>query len=176
MTQERPRILAVDKALSPEDFREVSEYAYNASYTYGERDESGYKPTGMVYNLDPECEEDESIVSILHGIVCQKFPDMDGYLLYRAYINCFAPREIANFHQDCEEDEDQITFIFYANQMYNGLNDGGTTEFYLDQKIIAIPPVPNTLLRFTSWVLHRATPLNSEHRFTYALKYRKEDN
>ncbi len=47
-------------------------------------------------------------------------------------------------------------------------------EFYLDDKIIGLPPVPNTLVKFTSWVLHRATPLKSEHRFTYAFKYRKE--
>ena len=176
MTQERPSILAVDKALSPEDFRIVSKFAYDASYCYGERDEETHKPTGMVSDLDPDDAEHDEIVNIFHETIIQKFPDLEGYKLYRAYINCFAPREVANFHKDCEDDEDQITFIFYANQMYNGLNEGGTTEFYLDQKIIAIPPVPNTLLRFTSRILHRATPLNSEHRFTYALKYRKEDN
>jgi hypothetical protein len=176
MTKQRPSILAVDKALSPEDFREVSNFAYNASYTYGETDEEKFKPTGLVSELDPDCEQDTEIVDILNGIVLDKFPELESYELYRAYINCFAPREIANFHQDCEDDEDQITILFYANKMYNGLNDGGTTEFYLDQKIIAIPPIPNTLVKFTSWVLHRATPLVSEHRFTYAFKYRKENN
>jgi len=176
MTKQRPSILLVDKSLSPDNFRTVSEFAYNAAYTYGERDEKDYKPTGMVYNLDPDCAEDNEIVGILHNVICEKFSELIDYELYRAYINCFAPREVANFHKDCSDDEDQITFIFYANAMYNGLNDGGTTEFYLDQKIIAIPPIPNTLLKFTSWVLHRATPLISEHRFTYALKYRKENN
>jgi hypothetical protein len=176
MTQERPSILAVEKSLSPEDFRFVSEFAQNAAFTYGERDDSKHKPTGMVSELCPEDEEHQEIVNIFHNLICQKFTDVVGYSLYRAYINCFAPNEVANFHQDCEDDEDQLTFLFYANSNYNGLNDGGTTEFYLDEKIIAIPPIPNTLVKFTSRILHRATPLNSEHRFTYAFKYRKEDN
>jgi hypothetical protein len=176
MTQERPSILSVNKALSPEDFRFVSEFAYDASYCYGERDESQYKPTGLISELCPDNDKHQEIVDIFHNLICKKFSDLEGYRLYRAYVNCFAPREVANFHQDCDDDQDQITFLFYANTTYNGLNDGGTTEFYLDEKIIAIPPIPNTLVRFTSRVLHRATPLNSEHRFTYAFKYCKEDN
>ena len=96
--------------------------------------------------------------------------------IYRAYINCFAPREIANFHQDCADGYDAVTFIFYGNELYTGLNEGGATEFYLDDKIIAIPPVPNTILKFTAWVWHRATPLKSDHRFTYAFKYCRKDN
>ena len=167
----KPSIVCVDRCLTPDDFRAVSEFAIDAAYTYGEEDDEGLKPTGMVCELDPECDEDDEIVGIFESVIYNKFPELREYKLYRAYINCFAPRETANFHQDCEEGEDQITFIFYANPTYNGLNAGGCTEFYLDDRIIGIPPIPNTLLKFTSWVTHRATPLNSYHRFTYALKY-----
>ena len=102
----KPSIVCVDRSLTPDDFKAVSEFAIDAAYTYGEQDEDRQKPTGMVCELDPEC----------------------------------------------------------------------CTEFYLDDRIIGIPPVPNTLLKFTSWVTHRATPLNSDHRFTYALKYCRENN
>lgn len=128
----------------------------------------------MIHNLEPDDEDDNFVYELLDRVIREKFPEVREYNLYRAYINCFAPREIANFHVDCSEDDDQLTFIFYANKKYNGLNDGGCTEFYLDDKIIGLPPVPNTLVKFTSWVLHRATPLISDHRFTYAFKYRKE--
>ena len=170
----KPSIACADRALDPEAFRFVSEFAYDAPYEYGERDNSLYKPTGMIHNLEPDDEDDKFVYELLDRTIREKFPEVREYDLYRAYINCFAPREIANFHVDCSEDDDQITFIFYANKKYNGLNDGGCTEFYLDEKIIGLPPVPNTLVKFTSWVLHRATPLISDHRFTYAFKYRKE--
>tara|TARA_B100000073_G_scaffold331687_1_gene321373 strand:- start:257 stop:778 length:522 start_codon:yes stop_codon:yes gene_type:complete len=170
----KPSIACVDRALDPEAFRFVSEFAYDAPYEYGERDNALYKPTGMIHNLEPDDEDDNFVYELLDRVIREKFPEVREYNLYRAYINCFAPREIANFHVDCSEDDDQLTFIFYANKKYNGLNDGGCTEFYLDDKIIGLPPVPNTLVKFTSWVLHRATPLISDHRFTYAFKYRKE--
>ena len=172
----KPSIFSIDKALSPEDFREVSEYAYDAEYCYGEQDDASHKPTGLICELDPENESDDAIVGIFEGLIYGKYPEIEEYKLYRAYINCFAPREIANFHKDCGDGDDQITFIFYANKNYAGLNEGGCTEFSLDDKIIGVPPVPNTLLKFTSWILHRATPLNSDHRFTYALKYTKENH
>ena len=38
----------------------------------------------------------------------------------------------------------------------------------------SIPPIPNTLVKFTGWIWHRATPFNTDHRFTYAIKYTKD--
>ena len=171
----KPSIVSIDRALSPDDFREVSQFALDAGYFYGEQDDDDHKPTGLVSDLDPDDEEDDDIFCIFERVIYARFPEIKEYKLYRAYINCFAPKEVANFHKDCDDGVDEVTFIFYANTSYNGLNEGGCTEFYLDEKIIGVPPIPNTLVKFTSWILHRATPLNSEHRFTYAFKYRKED-
>jgi len=176
-TNQRPSISAVDKFFDPEDFRDVVDYAYNSSYTYGESDETYLPPTGLTHEILKEelsCEEEE-ILELFDSKIKDKFPEIENYQLYRAYINCFSPRELAFFHQDCNEDRDDITFLFYANKIYKGLDNGGTTEFYLEDKIIAIPPVPNTLVKFTGWIWHRATPLMQDHRFTYAFKYRKED-
>ena len=178
-------------------FTGSTEFAQKSPYIWGESDAGKLKPTGMIYDimdemigvgeLDngeivPEAErnvsisdKDQYIIDMFDENICSRFPEIEEYELYRAYINCFAPREIANFHQDCADGYDAITFIFYGNELYTGLNDGGATEFYLDDKIIAIPPVPNTLLKFTAWVWHRATPLKSDHRFTYAFKYCRKD-
>tara|TARA_R100000908_G_C3740984_1_gene137568 strand:+ start:730 stop:1251 length:522 start_codon:yes stop_codon:yes gene_type:complete len=172
----KPSIASINRALDAEDFRQVSDFAEEACYSYGERDDDKHKPTGLTCDLDPEEDEDDTIVGIIESLIYARFPEIQDYKLYRAYINCFAPREIANFHVDCDPGEDQVTFIFYANKTYNGLNEGGCTEFFLDEKIIGVPPIPNTLIKFTSSIMHRATPLKSDHRFTYALKYCKENN
>ncbi len=61
----KPSIVCVDRSLTPDDFRAVSEFAMDAAYTYGEEDEEGQKPTGMVCELDPECDEDDSTYEML---------------------------------------------------------------------------------------------------------------
>ena len=57
------------------------------------------KPTGMVCELDPECDKDDEIVGIFESVIYNKFPELQEYKLYRAYINCFASKETAKFLQ-----------------------------------------------------------------------------
>jgi len=179
-TDKKPSIQVVDRFLSPDDFQEVCQFAYSAPYGYGESDMGDLPPTGMACDIfdsdDPSLpDEAEELTDFIHSKIVEKFPEVEkDYQLYRAYINCFAPREVAYFHQDCDDHDDQLTFLFYSNATYKGLNEGGTTEFYLDDKIISLPPIPNTLVKFTSWIWHRATPLVSDHRFSYAFKYRRK--
>lgn len=175
-TSNRPSICVVDKFLSRNNFSNLSEFAEECQYRYGEKDDSTQRPTGMTYDLLTEDtdEEDQDVIDLIHGKILEKFPEMEEYKLDRMYINCFAPRELANFHQDCEEPLDCVTFLLYANPVFKGLDEGGTTEFYLEEKLIAIPPIPNTLVKFTGWIWHRATPYNTDHRFTYAIKYTKD--
>ena len=176
-TNIRPSICVIDKFLPRDDFGQIIDFCQDARYRYGERDQDTMRPTGMTYDIITEDmdAEDNDVIDLLHESIMEKFPEMEeeGYKLYRAYINCFAPRELTNFHQDCDEPIDDITFLLYANPIYKGLDEGGTTEFYLEDKIIAIPPVPNTLVKFTGWIWHRANPLKTDHRFSYALKYSK---
>lgn len=169
--------MVVEKFLSTDDFEYAQEYARNSQYEYGESD-SGGTPTGMTCDILTEdmCDDDKELCDIVHKNICKKFPEMETeYELYRAYVNCFAPRELANFHQDCDEPEDQITFLYYVNDFYAGIDEGGCTEFYLEDKLIGILPIPNSIVKFTGWIWHRATPLKSNHRFTYAFKYCKKD-
>ena len=191
----KPSIEQIDNFF-PRDIAEfVAQYAGDAAYTYGERDNSPEDvldvrdPTGLVhelYNLEhPDLfnrdigkkgsPEDAKLVyeCFIKGIG-NKYPGfLDEYKVYRLYVNCFAPRELANFHQDCYEDADQYTFLYYPlHPLFEyDIVEGGCTEFYVDRKVIGTPPFPNSIVRFKSQLLHRATPFRSHHRFAYAIKF-----
>jgi hypothetical protein len=51
------------------------------------------------------------------------------------------------------------------------VNEGGETQFYIDENIYGITPVPNRMVIFDASILHRATSFRSSHRFTVAIKY-----
>ena len=53
--------------VSHQTFRAVSEFAIDALHLW-EEDEEGQKPTGMVCELDPECDEDDEIVGIFESL------------------------------------------------------------------------------------------------------------
>ena len=52
------------------------------------------------------------------------------------------------------------------------MNELGETQFYMDDMIYAIPPIPNRMIMFNAHIKHRATSYRSLHRFTIAIKYR----
>ena len=81
----------------------------------------------------------------------EKYPGFwNDYIIYRLYINIFAPKETAYFHTDSVGDSDQWTFLYYPNKGWDyKLNDGGWTELFLDEKIIGVIPVDNTLCTHT---------------------------
>ena len=82
------------------------------------------------------------------------------------YINCFAPNENPYFHTDGEG----VTFLHYANDRFD-LQEGGETQFYVDENIYGVIPIPNRLVMFDGRILHRATSFRNGHRFTVAIKY-----
>ena len=94
--------------------------------------------------------------------------DAKKYNLYRMYINCFAPREIAYFHTD--GDEGDLTFLYYPNMEWK-LDDGGETQIYETDMFTGVPPIPNRIVMFDASLLHRATSFRDRHRFTIAIKY-----
>ena len=100
--------------------------------------------------------------------VNKKYPGFwDTYTLFRLYINCFAPREQAYFHTD----SGVWTFLYYPIHNFDcDKNQGGCTEFFVDEQIIGIPPYYNSMVRFSAPMEHRATPFKDHHRFTIALK------
>jgi hypothetical protein len=183
----KPSIQQAEDFFPAEVAEYVSSYSYNGTpygtgFRYGEGDGVDEDvPTGMVHDLYhamqdegvPISDEARTIYNSFVKYIHEKYPGFwDTYKIYRLYVNVFAPKEQAYFHCDCDEEEtDQWTFLYYPIPDFDWkLNDGGWTEFELDQKIIGVMPLPNTLVRFSSQINHRATPFRNNHRFTVAIK------
>lgn len=154
-------IEVTDNFLSQEEFNFVLEYCKSSVYTYGEADDENRPPTGMVYNIS----ETETIYNLFETKTKQFVTNLK---LYRMYINCFAPSENPYFHTDGSNEE--VTFLYYPNETWD-LDDGGETQFFIDERLYGIVPIPNRLVAFNAGLLHKATSFYDRHRFSIAIKY-----
>jgi hypothetical protein len=151
----------------------LTEEEYNLVKTV--ENESGYKLesdgivdticTGMsldLFNGTP-------IYKIFSDKLKTSFDEIKNLNIYRMYVNHFAPLEWPYYHTDTEDFG--YTCLYYLNDLWE-INDGGETHFYIDNEIIAIPPIPNRVVCFDSTILHKATSFRNKHRFTVAIKYK----
>ena len=153
-------IKILDNFLSQKDFSKVSDICERATFTYGERDNLDTPPTGMVHNIVES--------SLIFNIFKRETDQIvtDDLALDRMYINCFAPCENPYYHID----NNDITFLYYANKEWK-LDDGGETQFFIDEEIKGVVPKPNRMIYFDSPIPHKATSFRDKHRFTVAIKY-----
>lgn len=151
----------IDRFLSKEDFDNVVKYCVDALYKWGEVDSYNLPPTGMVHEIP----ETTDLYKLFASGTKKLAPELT---LYRMYINCFAPTENPYFHTDGGAGD--ITFLYYPTQFWN-LNDGGETQFLVDNEIYGVTPIPNRMVYFNADILHRATSFRDRHRFTIAIKY-----
>jgi Rps23 Pro-64 3,4-dihydroxylase Tpa1-like proline 4-hydroxylase len=166
----------VDNFLSECEAEKVLDECCSANYFYGETDselnsEKKFPPTGMVSHLDP----DDYIFKVINEKIQIKFPSLYcGKVNIRSYINCYSPREVSYFHTDCDSSSEWYdsgyTLLYYPNKKLD-INEGGETQFYIDDKIIGIPPTHNRIIKFKVPILHRATPFQNHHRFSIAFKF-----
>ena len=157
----------IDNFLDINDVKFVFEYCFTTSYTYGETDLGVYgstPPTGMVHNI----ESDESIYNLFESKIRDACDIVKGMNLYRMYINCFAPSENPYFHID---NDNGLTFLYYVTNHDWGENDGGETQFLINDEIRGVLPLSNRLVGFDATLLHRATSFRDRHRFTLAAKF-----
>jgi Rps23 Pro-64 3,4-dihydroxylase Tpa1-like proline 4-hydroxylase len=154
-------IEVTDNFLSQEEFDFVLDYCKSSVYTYGEADDENHPPTGMVHNIP----ETESIYNLFETKTKEFVTNLK---LYRMYINCFAPSENPYFHTDGSSEE--VTFLYYPNETWD-LDDGGETQFFIDERLYGILPIPNRLVAFNASLLHKATSFYDKHRFSVAIKY-----
>ena len=61
-------------------------------------------------------------------------------------------------------------FLFYINNWK--LDDGGETQFLIDNQIKGVLPIPNRIVGFDANILHKATTFRNNHRFTLAIKFK----
>lgn len=112
----------------------------------------------------------------LKNYIEKNVEDITKYNLVQAYVNHFSPREIPYFHVD-SDNPNNITIVYYADVWDNyDINEGGGTEFLVDDNIISVIPKSGRFVCFNSNNLHRATTYRNNHRFTVAFKYRGEVN
>jgi Rps23 Pro-64 3,4-dihydroxylase Tpa1-like proline 4-hydroxylase len=186
-------IRAIDNFFSDDVFNYISDYCRKATYLYGEvddNDESVGRYTdeyviGMIHQIFPIHFHEENnpnvnlrkkILDLIHRECLSQFRILNQFKLERMYINCFTPGENPYFHVDRPEEVSQAyTCLYYANQKWD-LNEGGETQFYADNTIYGVPPVPNRMIIFDGDIQHRATSFRNYHRFTIALKYFKYDD
>lgn len=152
-----------DNFLEEADAKRVLEYCFQSLYHYGECDMDDTPPTGMVH----EIEEDEDIYRLFESKIKNYYRYVKKLNLDRMYVNCFAPSENPYFHTDGEEG---ITFLYYPNMNWD-LQEGGETQFYINDDIYGITPVPNRIVIFSANIKHKATTFRNNHRFTVAVKY-----
>lgn len=151
-----------DNFLAQNEYESVLDYCVNTEYSFGESDDKNLPPTGMVRNIEK--------VEMIYDLFSQRLEEKCSFLkkmkLYRMYVNCFAPGENPYFHIDGEG----LTFLYYVNSDWN-VQEGGETQFYVDDNVYGVSPIPNRLVMFNGMILHRATSFRSQHRFTVAIKY-----
>jgi hypothetical protein len=107
------------------------------------------------------------IYSVFSKKIEKEFPEMKDYKLYRMYVNCFSPNENPYFHIDGETGH---TLLYYPQEDWK-LDDGGETQFFIDESIHGVLPVPNRMVKFDACIKHKATSFRDRHRFTLAIKY-----
>jgi len=178
-------IRAVDNFLCEDDFKEVIEYCKGATYLYGAVDDDGHENdetfcVGMTHLIYPNYPFDNRCVPIKDRIKifdllfkeCKsQFPEINEYNLTRMYVNCFSPRENPYFHIDSvNENTKSYTCLLYVNDIWD-FNDGGETQFYINDIIYGILPIPNRMILFDGRIKHKATTFRNKYRFTIALKY-----
>jgi len=153
----------IDGFLEKKDLEFVFDYCFKASYSYGEIDYDSAPPTGMVHNI----KSDEIIYKIFESKIRDSYDIVQGMNLSRMYINCFAPSENPYFHID----HNALTFLYYVNNCVWQINDGGETQFLIDDEIKGVIPLHNRIVGFDASLLHRATSFRDKHRFTVAIKF-----
>lgn len=130
-------------------------------YKMGETDRPDCPPTGMVSQL-------EANEIILPKIISQKL-NRSPESLIRLYVNYYSANENPYFH----DDGDCITYLYYPNNNI-GIDEGGETQFLVDNYIHGIPYVADRLVEFDGRIPHKATSFRSNYRFTVAAKYKRK--
>lgn len=162
-------IYVIDDFLESQDQKGVFAYCKIACYEVDMKDDpTSPTPTGVIHNIP----EHENIVKFFTNKIQSSVSGFEQSILQRRHINYFHPRETPFFHRDYESDN-YYTFIYYPQMETHDVNEGGETQFHIDDLIYGIPPKSNRLLYFKSNIWHRATTFRNHGRFTLALIYNK---
>jgi hypothetical protein len=153
-------IRILDNLITKKEQQTIWNELQTKNYLVGEIDRPGLPPTGSVAEL---LKEDKTFKIINNKLI--NFIDTNK--IYRSYINCFFPNENPYFHIDKDKG---TTILYYANLENYELDEGGETQFLLEE-IKGVRPIPGRIVLFDSNILHKATSFRSRNRYTVAFKY-----
>ena len=147
---------------------------YNCPFKYGEKDNVHTEPSGVVCDFTKIMSSGqhlEPVVINVLGNLLDKIYENNAFLknmtLYRTYLNLFIPNEQPSFHID---GDNTVTCLYYLNPSLDS-NEGGETQFLIDEQISGIISKPGRLTVFDGGLLHRATSFKSHPRLTLAFKF-----
>lgn len=150
-------ITSKDDFLTIEENKFVFDYCLSAKFCHGETTSSN----GMI----SEIFEEEDIYQLFKNKI-EKYSE--GLKIYWMYVNSYLPGENPYFRRDTKENADRV-FTYYPQQKWE-LDDGGTTEFYVDNGIVGVFPIPNRLLYFDADIPHRTNSFRDRFKFTVELR------
>jgi hypothetical protein len=150
-----------DNFLGAAKQQQVFKDCHDLVYKMGETDRPDCPPIGMVSQLEFD-------IMGIPDLVEQKLNRPVGSLI-RYYVNYYAPNENPYFH----DDGDCVTCLYYPTPI-NDYDEGGETQFLIDNQIRGILHVPDRLIEFDGRVPHKANSFRSSYRFTIALKYKRK--
>jgi hypothetical protein len=94
--------------------------------------------------------EDE-LTLLIWNLICDAWNiDAKSYV-ERCYLNLQTYKQMSYWHQD--NDNTKETIIYYPSINYNGKHNG--TEFLINDKIVNIPYITGSAIRFNSNLWHR---------------------
>ena len=130
----------------------------NKEFRYGEADNFGQPPTGLVHDI---YHNDECIKTIEPKIFKEVIET--GYVLQRAYLNLFLPNEKPYYHTD----PNNITVMLYLTE-----GDDGETLFQQeDNTLLGVLPALGRIVIFDGSIKHKATTHRNKARLNLVLKY-----
>lgn len=165
-------IIVYDNVLSSSDTSRYNHMIFNTCpFFYGEVDNPNTPPTGLVCdftNMEGSVHPEVKILlSDLLYKIYEKQPCLKNKKLYRLYINLFTPREVPYFHIDGEK---TTTCLYYINP-HVSYDEGGETQFIVDDEIKTVSSKPGRLVIFNGELKHRATSFRNYPRLTLAYKF-----
>ncbi len=165
-------ILVYDEVIPKEDiqiYRDI--LLYRCPFFYGESDKAGKPPSGLVCDFE-KIKLDKRFKTLLIDFInkiYEKDEKIKNMKLFRVYLNYFSPNDNPLFHIDGQH---LVTCLYYLNPEYD-LDEGGETQFILDDEIKGIRSKPGRLVIFDGSLKHRATSFKSHPRLTLAIKFYK---
>tara|TARA_B100000795_G_C22506823_1_gene326144 strand:- start:42 stop:560 length:519 start_codon:yes stop_codon:yes gene_type:complete len=147
---------------------------HNCQFQYGETDDVHTEPSGVVCDFNKIVSSGQQLdphVNNMLGNLLDKIFENNNFLknmtLYRTYLNLFIPNEQPSFHID---GDNTVTCLYYLNPSLDP-NEGGETQFFIDEEIRGVISKPGRLTVFDGRLLHRATSFKSHPRLTLAFKF-----